>query len=131
MSSQIDHLLTENRRFAPSPEFAAAAVATAELYAQALEHGGYTITRQYQSGQREVYLPELQGGKIDVFPEYSGNLLQYLDKNSSAKTGEEVPIAPRRELSGFRRVKVPHRGAEFFRKKWDLKQNLRHYWIVS
>ncbi|MFV4914025.1 acetate--CoA ligase [Microbacterium lacticum] len=35
MSSQIDHLLTENRRFAPSPEFAADAVATAELYAQA------------------------------------------------------------------------------------------------
>ncbi|MFT3797049.1 acetate--CoA ligase [Microbacterium sp.] len=35
MSSQIDHLLNENRRFAPSPEFAANAVATAELYAQA------------------------------------------------------------------------------------------------
>ncbi|MBN9177859.1 MAG: acetate--CoA ligase [Microbacterium sp.] len=35
MSSQIDHLLTENRRFAPSPEFAANAVATAELYAEA------------------------------------------------------------------------------------------------
>ncbi|GAA1638856.1 acetate--CoA ligase [Microbacterium flavum] len=35
MSSQIDHLLTENRRFAPSPEFAADAVATADLYAQA------------------------------------------------------------------------------------------------
>lgn len=35
MSSQIDHLLTETRRFAPSPEFAADAVATAELYAQA------------------------------------------------------------------------------------------------
>ncbi|WP_242086571.1 AMP-binding protein, partial [Microbacterium lacticum] len=35
MSSQIDHLLTESRRFAPSPEFAADAVATAELYAQA------------------------------------------------------------------------------------------------
>ena len=35
MSSQIDHLLTENRRFAPSPEFVSDAVATAELYAQA------------------------------------------------------------------------------------------------
>jgi osmoprotectant transport system substrate-binding protein len=65
----------------------------AELYAQALEHGGYTITRQYQIGQREVYLPELQGGKIDVFPEYSGNLLQYLDKNATAKTGDEVMAA--------------------------------------
>ena len=35
MSSQIDHLLTENRRFAPSPDFAAAAVGAAELYDQA------------------------------------------------------------------------------------------------
>jgi osmoprotectant transport system substrate-binding protein len=65
----------------------------AELYAQALEAKGYTITRQYQIGQREVYLPELQGGKIDVFPEYSGNLLQYLDKNATAKTGPEVMAA--------------------------------------
>ncbi|MFV0375117.1 acetate--CoA ligase [Microbacterium sp.] len=35
MSSEIDHLLTENRRFAPSPEFAAAALADASLYAEA------------------------------------------------------------------------------------------------
>jgi len=65
----------------------------AELYAQALEAKGFTITRQYQIGQREVYLPELQAGKIDLFPEYSGNLLQYLDKSATAKTGEEVLAA--------------------------------------
>jgi acetate--CoA ligase len=35
MSSQIDHLLDETRRFAPSEEFAKNAVATADLYAQA------------------------------------------------------------------------------------------------
>ncbi|MGB4776865.1 acetate--CoA ligase [Microbacterium sp.] len=35
MSSQIDHLLNETRRFAPSPEFAAEAVATVALYEQA------------------------------------------------------------------------------------------------
>ncbi len=65
----------------------------AELYAQSLEAKGFTITRQYQIGQREVYLPELQAGKIDVFPEYSGNLLQYLDKKATASTGEEVLAA--------------------------------------
>ena len=37
MSSQIDHLLNETRRFAPSAEFAANAVATADLYADAVE----------------------------------------------------------------------------------------------
>ena len=35
MSAQIDHLLNENRRFAPSPEFAAKADASPELYADA------------------------------------------------------------------------------------------------
>ncbi|KAA9107572.1 acetate--CoA ligase [Microbacterium rhizomatis] len=35
MSSQIDHLLTETRRFAPPSSFAAAAVGTAELYERA------------------------------------------------------------------------------------------------
>ncbi|MGC5223837.1 acetate--CoA ligase [Micromonospora sp. DT81.3] len=37
MSSQIDHLFNETRRFAPPEEFAAGAVATAELYERAAE----------------------------------------------------------------------------------------------
>ncbi|HEX5857007.1 MAG TPA: acetate--CoA ligase [Microbacterium sp.] len=37
MSSQIDHLLNETRRFAPPEQFAAGAVATADLYARAAE----------------------------------------------------------------------------------------------
>src|SRR5215204_4320951 len=35
MSSQIDHLLNESRRFAPSAEFATDAVATKDLYERA------------------------------------------------------------------------------------------------
>jgi osmoprotectant transport system substrate-binding protein len=65
----------------------------AELYAQALEAKGYKVDRQYQIGQREVYLPELESGKIDVFPEYTGNLLQYYDKEETAKSPEEVETA--------------------------------------
>jgi acetyl-CoA synthetase len=42
MSSQIDHLLTETRRFAPSADFAAEAVATKELYdAAAADREGF------------------------------------------------------------------------------------------
>lgn len=52
----------------------------AEIYSQALEAGGYTVDRQFNIGQREVYLPEIEAGKIDVFPEYIGSLLQALDK---------------------------------------------------
>ena len=62
----------------------------AELYAQVLEDAGYDVEREFEIGQREVYMPELEAGEIDVFPEYTGNLLQYLDGDSEASTSEEV-----------------------------------------
>lgn len=64
-----------------------------ELYAQALEAEGFTVEREYQIGQREVYLPELESGAIDVLPEYSGNLLQYYDAESTASTPEDIHAA--------------------------------------
>jgi len=65
----------------------------AELYAQALETGGYTVDRQYQIGQREAYLPEMETGAIDLIPEYSGNLLQYYDKETKATSPADVLTA--------------------------------------
>ncbi|WP_267420327.1 MULTISPECIES: ABC transporter substrate-binding protein [unclassified Curtobacterium] len=62
----------------------------AELYAQVLEKDGFDVKRNFNIGQREVYLPQLQKGAIDVMPEYSGNLLQYYDKKSTAKTASEI-----------------------------------------
>jgi len=62
----------------------------AEVYAQALEGSGFTVERQLRIGQREVYMPELESGSIDVFPEYTGNLLQYFDKDASARADAEV-----------------------------------------
>ena len=62
----------------------------AEAYAQALEGSGFQVERQLRIGQREVYMPEIEAGAIDVFPEYTGNLLQYLDQNASAHTSQEV-----------------------------------------
>ncbi|WP_423917515.1 glycine betaine ABC transporter substrate-binding protein [Frigoribacterium sp. 2-23] len=70
----------------------------AELYAQVLESKGFTVDRQYQIGQREVYLPELEAGKIDVFPEYTGNLLQNYDKTTTAKSPDEVEAALKEAL---------------------------------
>ena len=62
----------------------------AEIYAQALENAGFKVDRQFRIGQREVYLPEIEQGKIDLFPEYSGPLLQYLDPETTAKLPEPV-----------------------------------------
>lgn len=75
----------------------------AETYAQALEGAGFRVDRQLRIGQREVYMPEIEAGAIDVFPEYTGNLLQYLDQNVSAHTSEEVYAALQTALpSGLR-----------------------------
>ncbi|WP_136313447.1 glycine betaine ABC transporter substrate-binding protein [Actinomyces procaprae] len=65
----------------------------AELYAQALEQAGFTIDRQYQIGQREVYIPELESGAISVLPEYGGNLLQYYDSDTDATDSESIHAA--------------------------------------
>ncbi|GAA4897988.1 ABC transporter substrate-binding protein [Tessaracoccus lubricantis] len=79
----------------------------AELYAQVLEAEGYTVDRQYQIGQREAYLPELEAGEIDVFPEYTGNLLQYLDGGTTARTADEVNAALAEALPEGLRVLTP------------------------
>ena len=57
----------------------------AEIYAQSLEKNGYTVQRKFRIGQREAYLPEIEKGGIDVFPEYTGNLLQYWKKDTTAR----------------------------------------------
>lgn len=62
----------------------------AEAYAQVLEDQGYEVEREFEIGQREVYVPEMEDGSIDVFPEYTGNFLQYLDPESEASDSEEV-----------------------------------------
>lgn len=62
----------------------------AEIYAQVLEASGYTVERSMRIGQREVYMPDIEAGKIDVFPEYTGNLLQYFDEDTTATESQEV-----------------------------------------
>ncbi|ERG64664.1 hypothetical protein L332_09415 [Agrococcus pavilionensis RW1] len=62
----------------------------AELYAQALEDAGYTIDRQLRIGQREVYVPEIESGAIDLFPEYTGPLLQYWSPDPEERLTDEV-----------------------------------------
>lgn len=62
----------------------------AEIYSQALESAGYEVERRYQIGQRDAYLPELESGAVTVFPEYTGNLLQYYSPDTTATQADEV-----------------------------------------
>ncbi|RFA15627.1 glycine/betaine ABC transporter [Subtercola boreus] len=65
----------------------------AEIYAQALEANGQTVTRKFNIGQRDAYLPALASGEVTLFPEYSGNLLQFYDKATAAVSASDVYAA--------------------------------------
>ena len=65
----------------------------AEIYAQALEDAGFTVERQFGIGQRDAYLPALEDGSVDLFPEYTGNLLQFYDPDTTATSADDVYAA--------------------------------------
>lgn len=65
----------------------------AEIYAQALEGAGFTVDRQFNIGQRDAYIPSLEDGSIQLFPEYTGNLLQFFDPETTATTSDDVYAA--------------------------------------
>jgi osmoprotectant transport system substrate-binding protein len=65
----------------------------AEIYAQALENAGFEVERNFNIGQRDAYIPAIENGSIDLFPEYTGNLLQFYDNTATATTPEEVYAA--------------------------------------
>nr|WP_307793595.1 ABC transporter substrate-binding protein [Microbacterium stercoris] len=62
----------------------------AEIYAQALEAEGFTVERKFSIGQRDAYLPSLESGEIDLFPEYTGNLLQFYSPDTEARSADDV-----------------------------------------
>ncbi|RSM63885.1 glycine/betaine ABC transporter substrate-binding protein [Kibdelosporangium aridum] len=62
----------------------------AEIYAQALSAKGVKVDKKLGIGSRETYFPGIQDGSIDLVPEYTGVLLQYLDKKATATSSDEV-----------------------------------------
>ena len=47
----------------------------AEIYAQALEDEGVRVRRELDLGPRELVLPALRQGRVDIIPEYLGSAL--------------------------------------------------------
>lgn len=70
----------------------------AEIYAQALEGAGFSVERQFNIGQRDAYIPSLEDGRIQLFPEYTGNLLQFFDPDTTATSSDEVYAALKEAL---------------------------------
>jgi osmoprotectant transport system substrate-binding protein len=76
-------------------------VLLAELYAQALEAQGFRVVRQLGLGPRELVIPALETGLVELVPEYAGSLLEFVRRGpappSLAETleGLRAALAPR------------------------------------
>ena len=51
---------------------------------------GYTVDYNPGIGAREVFIPALQDGSIDLIPEYTGVLRDYFKKDLPGKDSEAV-----------------------------------------
>lgn len=60
------------------------------LYAEALKAAGIDVETKFNIGSREAYIPALGDGSIDVIPDYTGNLLLFLDPEADTKTPESI-----------------------------------------
>ncbi|MGJ5894155.1 ABC transporter substrate-binding protein [Streptomyces niveiscabiei] len=63
------------------------------LYAAVLRQAGVKVTVRPNLGTREIVIPALQGGDIDLLPEYQGALLDYLDHKATATEEGEMQNA--------------------------------------
>ncbi|GAA3150551.1 ABC transporter substrate-binding protein [Streptomyces rectiviolaceus] len=63
------------------------------LYAAALQAAGVKTTVRPNLGTREILIPALKGGDIDLLPEYQGALLHYLDTKAKATEEGEMQNA--------------------------------------
>lgn len=70
----------------------------ATIYAQALQAADIEATTRLNIGSREVYMPALLDGSINLLPEYAGAVLSYLDDDATATAPDEVLAALEVEL---------------------------------
>ncbi|WP_435531084.1 ABC transporter substrate-binding protein [Rhodococcus spelaei] len=82
----------------------------ANIYADALKANGFDVSTKLNIGSREAYVPAVKAGSIDVIPDYTGNLLQFLDKNATATTAADVNAALTAALGSDLAIATPAPG---------------------
>ncbi|MFI8412209.1 ABC transporter substrate-binding protein [Paeniglutamicibacter gangotriensis] len=60
------------------------------LYAEALKAKGYSVETKFNIGSREAYIPALADGSIDLIPDYTGNLLLFIDPAADVSSPESI-----------------------------------------
>ena len=79
----------------------------AQIYALALEANGFDVSRQFGIGSREAYIPAVKDHSIDLIREYTGNLLQYFDKQNEVTDPDKVLLALYNALPGDLSILTP------------------------
>lgn len=62
----------------------------ANIYSYALQQQGVTVKTRLNLGNREIIIPALKSGELDVVPEYLGALLNYYDGGSEVTSQQDV-----------------------------------------
>ncbi|MHA6805536.1 ABC transporter substrate-binding protein [Salinifilum ghardaiensis] len=74
------------------------------IYAEALAETGVDVQTRPRIGAREFSVPAVRQGELAVMPEYTGNLLEYVDPGAGATASGPVYAALSRELPRGLRV---------------------------
>ncbi len=64
----------------------------ADIYGDALAAQGVSVDKHLNIGSREVYIKALKDHSIDMIPEYTGNLLDYLAKGNQPTASEPQAV---------------------------------------
>jgi osmoprotectant transport system substrate-binding protein len=71
-----------------------------QIYGQALQAQGATVEMKENIGARPKYFPALKSGSLDLFPEYTGSILAFLDQGATATSPDDVYAALGKALPG-------------------------------
>jgi osmoprotectant transport system substrate-binding protein len=63
------------------------------LYGDVLQKAGYTVKVEPALGTRQVVVPALEKGQLDVEPDYAGTLLDYLNGGAVVPAGNNITTA--------------------------------------
>ncbi|MEW2290822.1 ABC transporter substrate-binding protein [Streptomyces sp. NPDC047841] len=100
------------------------------LYAAALRGAGVKVSVRPNLGTREIVIPALRGGDIDLLPEYQGALLNYLDPKSTATESGAMQNALTQALPSGLQV-LPYGMAEDSDAFAVTRETARKYGLTS
>ncbi|GAA4330465.1 ABC transporter substrate-binding protein [Streptomyces venetus] len=100
------------------------------LYAAVLEAAGVKTTVRPNLGTREILIPALKGGDIDLLPEYQGALLHYLDPKATATEEGEMQNALAAALPSGLQI-LPYGTAEDSDAFAVTRETARKYGLTS